>query len=407
MQTTDGKLMHKDKSFYHKLHGPQRKRAVYRKEDFTDYVLMILITALALAFFYGPSNPMAVIGFVLCGFMIIAFVIRHGVSAGVPLILTRPLQVAYLFYEKITNLRTPYFVAIGLLLIENALIMLTPDAPHNTELMRDIGFGLFYLHIIGLSIYRTAILVDHLRKRELVREILLQTAWKKTLSKQPSITFEIFHAYFTGLLTHIVLVAPWYFIIAHFNFSVILAPVVIVIAVINQTRFLKVINSWFYREHWLGHNSELQFLYLHGTHHDAIPSGLIGVAGNGLLEGVLRNTVAMPHPFYNPIAAALFYTMEVKNDVDLHQYIPGVFPRISKEFIRVAQHSSHHYGRVEPYGFGLKSNLPEINENVRAALLKFPEELHNSIKLDEELTDFEWDNNTHRKIIELYDKYQN
>lgn len=406
METIKRDAKRKGTDFYHKLHGSKRKRAVYRKEDFLDYSLMVIITAFVLVLFYGGHHPLAVIGIALCGLMIVAFTLRHGISIQVPVLIKRPMHVLYMLYEKITNLRAPYFVAVCVLLLENALIMMTPNLAHNAELMRNVGFAVFYLHIIGISIYRTIILIDHLKKQDLVREILLQTSWKKTLSKQPSIVIEIFHAYFTGLLTHIVLVSPWYFIITHFNFSIIFAPIVCTIAAINQFKFLKVINSWFYREHWLSHNSEVQFLYLHGTHHDAIPSGLIGVAGNGFLEGVTRNTVGMPHPFYNPIAAFVFYTLEVKNDIDLHQYIPGVFPKISKEFIRVAQHSTHHYGRVEPYGFGLKSSLLEINKNVKSALMKFPEELHNSIKLDEDLTDFEWHNPTHKQIIELYDKYQ-
>ena len=46
----------------------------------------------------------------------------------------------------------------------------------------------------------------------------MQSIWKKRLDRQPSIVFEIFHAYCTGLLTHLVLVAPWYLVITHANF---------------------------------------------------------------------------------------------------------------------------------------------------------------------------------------------
>jgi hypothetical protein len=39
-------------------------------------------------------------------------------------------------------------------------------------------------------------------------------------------------------------------------------------------------------------------------------------------------------------------------------------------------------------------------------VMRLPDELSNSIKLDEELTGFRWDNPTYRKTLSLYDKYQ-
>ena len=40
--------------------------------------------------------------------------------------------------------------------------------------------------------------------------------------------------------------------------------------------------------------SEVEFVYLHGTHHDAIPCALIGVGENGHLEGVFRQIIGFP-----------------------------------------------------------------------------------------------------------------
>jgi len=156
----------------------------------------------------------------------------------------------------------------------------------------------------------------------------------------------------------------------------------------------------------VGHNSELEFVLLHGTHHDAIPCGLIAVAGNGFLEGFLRFTIGSPVAFYNPVVSFIVYMFDVKTDIELHQYIPGVFPRLPRRVLEVGQHSTHHYGRLEPYSFGLKLDQPGIPEGYKKTLKWAPDELMNSLKLDEELTGFQWDNPTHQKTLDLWDKYQ-
>ena len=46
------------------------------------------------------------------------------------------------------------------------------------------------------------------------------------------------------------------------------------------------------------------------------------------------------------------------------------------------------------------------SDEIRKAFAAIPEGIRNSAKLDEELTDFKWDNPTHRLILSLYDKYQ-
>jgi hypothetical protein len=172
-------------------------------------------------------------------------------------------------------------------------------------------------------------------------------------------------------------------------------------------RWTDVLNAWFYRDHWLGHNSEFDFIFLHGTHHDAIPSGLLAVAENGFLEGFLRHTVGFPATFCNPIIACLNYTFEIKTDIDTHQYIPGIFPRISRHLLEIAQHATHHYGPLEPYSLGLKFDHPKVSEEFRNSFTSksIPDGVKNSIRLDEQLTNFKWDNPTFERILSLYDKY--
>jgi hypothetical protein len=395
-----------DTSRYHWLSGPKKPRLAFQRRDFVDYVLMTLITAGVIALSYGPLHPLTLLGLALCLFMIVAFPLRHGFELAVPLILKRPQDILYMLLYKIQNVRPIYLFAIAVLALENIFIYFTPGLPHHVELMRTIGIYLVLAHFIGLTAYRTVVLIDHLRKKELVREVLLQTTWKFYLEKQPNITLQLVHAYFTGVLTHLVLIAPWYIVIMHVNFSVLALPVTCALNVFTQIQYFKIHNSWFYRDHWLGHNSEFEFLYLHGTHHDAVPCGLIGVAGNGHLEGFLRHVLSFPTQFFNPVTGFIFFTFVVKSDIDAHQYVPCVFPKRTRHFHEVAQHSIHHFGRLEPYSFGLKTDQPDISEAARNVTRGLPDELRNSIQLDELLTGFKWDNPAYRKYLELFDKYQ-
>jgi hypothetical protein len=366
-------------------------------------MLMIALSALVVGLSYGFDHVMSIVGLALCGFTLAMFIVRHGVEFRAPMILRRPQDVLYMFVYKLQNLRRMWFIALGLLLLENFLIAITPNLPHHVDLMRAIALWLFYIHFVSITIFKTAILIAHLAKKELVREVLTQTPWKRIINEKTSITLEIMHAYVTGLLAHILLIAPWYLVITYANFSVIFLPLVCLINVLVHVKWLKAINAWFYRDHWLGHNSELEFLFLHGMHHDAIPSALIAVGENGFLEGFMRYTIGAPDPFYNPGVSFLVYMSEVANDVYAHQYIPGVFPRLPRQFIEIAQHSTHHFGKLGPYSFAMKADRLSLTGS---KVMRLPDELSNSIKLDEELIGFRWDNPTHQKILSLYDKYQ-
>ena len=390
---------------YHHLYGKSVSRLVYRGDDFLDYVIMNAMVVGIAAFVFGATHPMTYLTLVLCVWMIGAFVRRHGASFRVPTLLKRPQEVLYMFVYKLQNMRAAYFIAAALIAIENIAIWMTPNLPHHTQLMREIGLGLFYGHLALLTIYRTVILVAHLRAGQHVRDFLMETSWKAALKRQPSINLELLHAYFTGLLTHIMLLAPWYFAITHFQYSVLLLPLTIPLGIFIHSRFLKVVNQWFYRDHWLAHHSEFEFIYLHGPHHDAIPSGLIGVSGNGVLEGVLRHTMGGPGIFYNPVVDFLIHSFDVKVDIDGHQFIPGVYPHVPKTIQLINQHSSHHFGKLEPYGLGLKIDQPGVPEDLKKRAKLFTEEQRNSAQLDEQLNGFQWDNPRYREYLDLYDKY--
>ena len=392
---------------FHKMYGVRKPRISYSKRDFLDYVLMIALCALAVRLSYGASHVMATAGLALCAFLLGTFIIRHGVELRTPVILRRPQDVLYMLLYKLENLRPMYFIALGLLLLETGLVGATPNLPHYAGFMRTAALFLFYTHFISITIFRTVILGTHLAKKELIREVLMQTPWKRSINERTNITLEILHAYATGMLAHILLIAPWYLVITHASYSVIFLPLVCLVDLVVHWNWIKGYNKWFYRDHWLGHNSEVEFLYLHGMHHDAIPSALIAVSDNGFLEGVMRYILGSPTSFYNPVIAFTVHMIEVKGDIERHQYIPGVFPKLSRTLMETFQHSTHHYLRLAPYSVGLKLDQPTVSEAYKKANRWFPDEITNSAKLDEELTGFQWDNPTQQKILSLYDKYQN
>jgi len=388
---------------FHRLYGIRKPRTCYYRRDFADYTSMIVATALVAGFSFGFRHWMALASYALCAFMVSTFVARHGVELRVPLILRRPQDVLYMIVYKLRNLKPQWFIAVGLLLLENVLIAATPALPHHVEWMRTGALFLFYAHFAAITLYRTRILAEHLAKKEMVREILMQTPWKRTINRRTNITLEILHAYVTGLLTHILFLAGWYVVLTHVRYSLLFLPLVFAVNVSIELKWYRTLNRWFYREHWVGHNSELEFLYLHGNHHDAIPSAMIAVAENGMLEGFCRSILGPPTSYYHPLAAALITSHTVWYDMLTHQYIPGVYPNLSKAIVKTTQHSTHHYGQLEPYGLGSRSTATGRVKTLRARLV--PREIVNAIELDEELTGFHWDNPTFRNTVSLWDRY--
>lgn len=395
-----------DRETYHRLYGPARPRIAYYRGDALDYLLMVACCAVVIRLSYGAGNWIGYAGIALCAFMVVTFPLRHGIALRVPALLRRPQDCLYMLIYKLQNIRPMYLAGLAVLILDNWIIVHTPGLPHESTLVRKIAIGMFYGHFTVISLYRTVMLGAHLRRRGLVRDVLSQTSWKSALLQQPNMTLQIVHAYVTGLLTHIVLLAPWYMVLTHCRYSIITIPLICLADVLIHFRYLRSFSGWFYRDHWLSHNSEIEFLYLHGTHHDAIPSGLIAVSGNGFLEGFVRHTLGNPLPFYSPLVSFVIYTLEVVQDIHGHQYIPGVFPKQPRSFHETSQHSTHHFGRLEPYSIAFKMAEPAAGDEVKRHFQFPPAEILNSIEFDEQLTGFQWDNMRYRKFMELFDRYQ-
>ena len=174
-----------DPGFYHKLYGTKtmrKPRTVYYKKDFIDYTIMMVMTALVIGVSYGLRHFMSIAGYAICAFMVGAFAVRHGVEIQVPVLFRDPGELFWVWVYKLRNLRPIYFVALGVLLLENIVIWLTPNLPHHSDWIRQGAIYLFYVNIVGITVYRTISLIDHLRKREMVREILMQTPWRRSVA---------------------------------------------------------------------------------------------------------------------------------------------------------------------------------------------------------------------------------
>ncbi|MBD2179302.1 hypothetical protein H6F42_20470 [Pseudanabaena sp. FACHB-1998] len=191
-------------------------------------------------------------------------------------------------------------------------------------------------------------------------------------------------------------------------FSLISAPVTLFLSCLIHQHFYKTKSDWYYRDHWLSHHIEFDFVYLHGNHHDTIPSGLIGVAGNGFLEGFLRHTLGHPTTFLNPVAAFFIHNRTVKSDINNHQYIPGVYPFVTT--LETTHHSVHHYGNLAPYGLGLilteKIHFTNCPEKEKSRIRKLPKAYTEALKLDESISGYCRNNTKFKQYKELVLKFE-
>src|SRR5262245_1411328 len=99
--------------------------------------------------------------------------------------------------------------------------------------------------------------------------------------------------------------------------------------------------------------------------------------------------------------------IEIPLDMRVNQAIHGVFPKLHKSTLERFQHSTHHYGPLEPYSNASRFDRAGASADSKKSFESWiPDEVRNSIQLDEELTGFKWDNPTYRRTLTLWDRYQ-
>ena len=56
---------------FHELIGKRNRRMVYKKSDFLDYTIMLLLSAAVCGFVFGWLSPFAIAAYALCCFMFV------------------------------------------------------------------------------------------------------------------------------------------------------------------------------------------------------------------------------------------------------------------------------------------------------------------------------------------------
>lgn len=338
----------------------QGPRLMYKQTDFIDYLIMNGLTLALVAVTFGWSHPFSIATVFMLLFMTVMFPIRHGATLSVPILFKSPKSLFFTFYNRLNNVNAPYIIGISLFAVEIIAVVLTPQLPHKVEFMRDAGIILIYVHFGLISLFRSIVLVAHLRKTRHVRQVLMDSPWKQFVSK--STVAELFHSYFTGLITHITMLVPFYLVTTCFLRSILFVPLnMVLIRLLGfREKFFTRQNRWQYRDHWLAHNSPVEFVYLHGPHHDAIPTALLAVGDHGYLEGALKHSFGWPVAFLNAIDSFLLNTLAIWIDMKGHQFVPGIFPYSRRKDGKERHHSVHHYLSLVPYSLGLrlKGGLP-------------------------------------------------
>jgi len=187
----------------------------------------------------------------------------------------------------------------------------------------------------------------------------LQTGWAKLLGKSERVrglrVLHLLQAWVTGQLCHIAHVAPLYFVITYFDHSLLTLPIYLLNLRFGRRcgggsgQLGKGPLTWLYRDHWVNHHSELSFIYCHAPHHDAIPSAMIGCAGDGIL-GLFIRTWVWGKCLDEPITASILMSKTVIMDMKQHQYAPGVYPYVKNNLKAGNHHMEHHFLKLNPIG---------------------------------------------------------
>ena len=336
----------------------------YRPEDFPLYLLGLALAG-ALIFPALPHPGAQVL--LVCGLVYLSgfFLIRHGAKfepsvvrvvlegvARYPAVLARNWKTG-----RAIIIPTAVFFFLALT-VEHFL----RPALAGTKWLDPFPWQwVVWVAFVIVTAFRVAILIAHLLRASVVREVLESSAQKKAIAKF-SIQQHIFHAFVTGMVAHLSLVAPAVLFYRWTSPSILREALLLAgfllwraIARLLEKRNLIenphiTLHRQFYDNHKLAHQSRFYFTVFHGHHHDAIPSSLIGSAGGtGFFENVDR-ALMWATPLYSIVARNLLWVYSIAIDMVVHQYIPGVFPPAKVTVIGRAHHVTHHFGSALPLG---------------------------------------------------------
>lgn len=321
----------------------------YRSSDFLLYLLSLFIVAMG-ALLALPQTPVrAVFGCALL-YMAATFAFKHGArfdASSFPLmargVLDYPRRLFRLFHAH---------PPIALVCIFGLAVVAQEAGrrflPPNSFWLRSFpAVTVALVAFSGASLFRTIILVAHLRRSSHVRSVLEHSPWSHEL-KGLSIWNHIFHGYVTGLISHACLLLPtlilWRFAPPTMLRELILLGTFLLREPRGQT------DETLTAVHEEDHSSRFHFTVFHGHHHDAIPSAVMASGASGFVESLDRAVYFLS--FMNSAFDCLVESFYMTRNMITHQYIPGVFPYSRNVIVSRNHHVVHHYGSLRPLGLG-------------------------------------------------------
>jgi hypothetical protein len=321
-----------NKEWHHSIQGVPKTRMTYSRHDFTDYALMLVLCVCVTLVSFGQAHTFTLMTTIMSVFLLFAFAFRHGASYRGCVLLAEPMELIRLLGYKLNNVRPCTFICITTLCVEQGIIDSTPSWSHMSDVYSTFCLEIFHYSFWTITAVRGIIFLAHVWQHDQVFTFLASTRWRKELGSDDGGSvlrrlLDLLQAFTTGVLCHILAVAPLYMSIAHLHHSVVLAPLRVCVDAVCLWWFWQIdFNDWLYRDHWICHHQQLAFIYLHAPHHDALPVSLMAAHDTGMLEGFLRFSVGLPDTYCSPVLACPLFSVQVLADMVFHQYVPGVFP---------------------------------------------------------------------------------
>lgn len=333
----------------------------YRAEDFPLHLLGLVLSGLlivpALPHRYFQVALVAALAYLACFFLI-----KHGAKFDrtiVRTILDGVMQYPAVLWRGWTIVRAVIIPKILFFAAALTVEYFLRPALAGTKWLEPFPWqwavwGSFLL----VTLFRVVVAIAHLLQASLVREVLEGSPQKRMIAVL-SIRHHIVHAFVSGIVAHLSLVAPCVLFYMWTEPSILreallVAGFLVWTAIAMPLRKRKILprsgfvyNRMFYENHKVAHQSRFFFTVFHGQHHDAIPSAVI--SGTGFLENSDR-AITWLDPLGSIIVVQVEWAWSVAFDMVVHQYIPGVFPFVKPTFLGSAHHVAHHFGSALPLG---------------------------------------------------------
>jgi len=348
----------------------------YRPDDFILYTFSLVVFA-AISVFALQSYWQNMMIFAALIFMLVYFIYKNGVKIDLSsfslIIKESAYYPVYFLKQLIPSLWAlfPIYAGYGL---ARAFEFLFASRLSETYLFHPFPYmNLFYFQFLSLTLYRTVILIAHIRHSDFLHDFLMSSLWKHQM-KDVRPRYYIIHAYITGILGHVAfffpclifwrLTSPTYFREIACTVLTMLLFLLTSVCAGNGVNIFKIlvedVRSWFLKEHENYHTSRFYFTIFHGLHHDAIPSSLMANNSSGIMHAIHAPLVKL----FFLLSATVFSiitALDIMINMRGHQYIPGIFPYSRSTISNKSHHAIHHYMSILPLSFGGAESQKDVD----------------------------------------------